>query len=194
LQELKEGAQSEKDYYKETMRDALGNVLPAAIGDFVRATPRGVDAPAGTYTAWNPETQSYEERQSNSPVNVADEFANQRFDAGFNTSSPYNVNSDFFVGAQTPQSLPSRVNDLELTQMLEAYKQPGNNSTGLQDLLDTNDYGGMQENVFNPSSGAGGDFAPRMETPADMGIAGGKFSEYYQDAYKRGGQIRRGKR
>jgi len=77
--------------------------------------------------------------------------------------------------------------------MLDAYKQPNNNSAALQDLLGTNDYG-MQESVFNPLSGAGGDFVPRVEAPMDMGIAGGKFNEYYQDEYKRGGQIRRGRR
>ena len=193
LKELQAGAKDEKDYYKETMRDAIGSVLPAAIGQFVRATPQGVDAPAGTYTTWNPETQSYEQNQSSSPVAVADAFANQRFDAGFNSTSPYNVNSDFYVGAQTPQSLPSRVNEMELLEMLDAYKQPNNNSAALQDLLGTNDYG-MQESVFNPLSGAGGDFVPRVEAPMDMGIAGGKFNEYYQDEYKRGGQIRRGRR
>lgn len=194
LKELQAGAKDEKDYYKETMRDAIGSVLPAAIGNFVRATPQGTEAPAGTYTAWNPETQTYEEKQSNSPVSVADAFANQRFDAGFNSSSPFNTSSDFYVGPQTPRSLPSQVNEMELLEMLDAYKQPNAQPTGLQDLLGTDDYGGMQESVFNPIGGAGGDFVPRVEAPMEMGIAGGKFNEYYQDAYKRGGQIRRGRR
>lgn len=192
LKELQQGAQGEKEYYKETMRDALGNVLPGAIGDFVRANKQGIDAPVGAYTTWNPETQSYEEQQSNSPVNVADAFANQRFDAGFNTNSPYNINSDFYVGAQTPQSLPSQVNQMELLEMLSQYAQPDSSPTGLQNFLENNmgsdDYG-------NPMLAPGGDFAPRNETPMDSGISGGKLTnDYFQDQYKRGGQIRRGGR
>jgi len=42
--ELKGGAQGENDYYKEVMRDTIGDALPNSIGDFVRATPRMTDA------------------------------------------------------------------------------------------------------------------------------------------------------
>ena len=58
VKELQADAKGQKEYYKETMRDAIGNVLPDAIGDFVRATPRSnIDEPAGTY--WDSETQSW---------------------------------------------------------------------------------------------------------------------------------------
>jgi hypothetical protein len=194
LKELQAGAKDEKDYYKETMRDAIGSVLPAAIGQFVRATPQGVDAPAGTYTVWNPETQSYEQNQSSSPVVMPNAFSNEQFDAKFNPNSMFNVDSPTYMGAQAPGTLQPQVNTTDLLEMLDQYRQPSNNSTSLQELLGSSDYGSnMQENVFNPDMG-GGDFSPSADALMDMGIAGGKFNEYYQDAYKRGGQIRRGRR
>ena len=179
LKELQAGAKDEKDYYKETMRDAIGSVLPAAIGQFVRATPQGVDAPAGTYTVWNPETQSYEENRSSNSVSAPDAFANQRFDAKFDPNSMFNVDSPTYMGAQAPGTLQPQANTIDLLEMLDQYRQPSNDAPNLQELLGSSDYGSnMQENVFNP----------------DMDLAGGKFNEYYQDAYKRGGQIRRGRR
>jgi hypothetical protein len=73
--ELKGGAEGNKEYYKEVMRDTIGNSLPDSIGDFVRATPRISEAdqiPAGTYTAFDPETQTHVQRESSNPVAKAD--------------------------------------------------------------------------------------------------------------------------
>ena len=40
VKDLQADAKAEKDYFKETMRDTIGNALPNSIGDFIRATPR----------------------------------------------------------------------------------------------------------------------------------------------------------
>jgi len=51
VRELKAGADDEKDYYKEVMRDTIGDALPESIGDFVRATPR-VEEPYDPYNGY----------------------------------------------------------------------------------------------------------------------------------------------
>jgi hypothetical protein len=53
--ELKAGAQDDKDYYKEVLRDTIGDALPNTIGDFIRATPRVEEAydPYNGYYAQN---------------------------------------------------------------------------------------------------------------------------------------------
>jgi hypothetical protein len=124
VRELQAGAKDEKDYYKETMRDAVGDMLPGAIGDFVRATPRGTtDEPAGTH--WDPDTQNW--KQSSNPVATYDPFASDRFGAGFDMSSPYNPNSQNFVGPNDPASMDDAVNVQnmnELYELLNRYQQP----------------------------------------------------------------------
>jgi hypothetical protein len=55
VKDLQSDAKAEKDYFKETMRDAAGNVLPGALGDFVRATPKETEPydPYNGYYAQN---------------------------------------------------------------------------------------------------------------------------------------------
>lgn len=86
VKELQADAKGEKEYYKETMRDAIGNVLPESIGDFVRATPRAnIDEPASTY--WDSETQSWKE--SNSPIVVNPyQFENTLRNETYGTMTP----------------------------------------------------------------------------------------------------------
>lgn len=150
--ELKTGAKDEKDYYKETMRDALGNILPGAVGDFVRATPKGVDAAAGVHTVWNPVTQSYEEKQSSSPVGTFDPFSNQRFDAQYNSNSMFNVDSPTYMGAQAPGALQRQVNTTDLLEMLDQYRQTDGNQTN------SNDYGSNNSGVENLDFGGTMDY------------------------------------
>ena len=90
---LSADAKSDKDYYKEIMRDSLGNMLPDTVGDFVRATPRISAAdvqPAGVYTAFDPVTQAYIQQGSSSPIARSDT-------AGFD-----NFVRDLNYGTQTP--------------------------------------------------------------------------------------------
>ena len=69
--ELKGDAEGQKEYYKEVMRDTIGNALPDLIGDVVRANPRVPESergPSGTYIAYDPETDSWVERQASNPI------------------------------------------------------------------------------------------------------------------------------
>ena len=91
--ELKGGAQDEKDYYREVMRDTIGDMLPDTVGDFVRATPRISEAdrqPAGEYIAWNPDTQSFETQGSPRPVSTSNSaaFENTVRDMQYGTQTP----------------------------------------------------------------------------------------------------------
>ena len=91
--ELKGGAEADKEYYKEVMRDSIGDMLPDTVGDFVRATPRISEAdrqPAGEYTAWDPATQTYVRHRSSNPVTSAnsDAFDNTVRDMTYGTQTP----------------------------------------------------------------------------------------------------------
>jgi hypothetical protein len=91
--ELKGGAQGENEYYKEVMRDSIGDMLPDTIGDFVRATPRiseADQAPAGVYTAFDPDTQTYVQYGSPNPVSTGTSgaFENTVRDTQYGTQTP----------------------------------------------------------------------------------------------------------
>jgi hypothetical protein len=126
--ELKGGAQDDKEWYKEVMRDSIGDMLPDTVGDFVRATPRISEAdlqPAGEYIAWNPDTQSFETQGSPRPVASSDPFASARFDAKVNPDSPYNTNSQNYVGPANPKDMDSSIyssNLTDLLSMLDEYR------------------------------------------------------------------------
>jgi hypothetical protein len=73
--QLQADAKADQEYFKEVMRDSIGNALPESVGDFVRATPRVSEAdqaPAGIYTAFDPETQTYIQRESSNPITRGD--------------------------------------------------------------------------------------------------------------------------
>jgi hypothetical protein len=126
--ELKGGAEDNKEWYKEVMRDSIGDMLPDTVGDFVRATPRISEAdlqPAGEYIAWNPDTQSFETQGSPRPVASSDPFASARFDAKVNPDSPYNTNSQNYVGPANPKDMDSSIyssNLTDLLSMLDEYR------------------------------------------------------------------------
>jgi hypothetical protein len=92
--ELKGGAEADKEYYKEVMRDSIGDMLPDTIGDFVRATPRISEAdlqPAGEYIAWDPKTESWTIQGSPRPVPTGisrDAFENIARDMQYGTQTP----------------------------------------------------------------------------------------------------------
>jgi hypothetical protein len=70
---MQSDAKSNNQYYKEIMRDALGNVLPESIGNIIRSNPKISEAdqtPAGEYMAWDPATQSWTTQGSPSPVST----------------------------------------------------------------------------------------------------------------------------
>jgi len=91
--ELKGGAQGENEYYKEVMRDSIGDMLPDTVGDFVRATPRiseADQAPAGAYTVFDPATQTYTQQGSSNPVALANSAGFENFvrDLNYGTQTP----------------------------------------------------------------------------------------------------------
>ena len=66
-------AKANNQYYKELMRDALGNVLPDSIGNIIRSNPKISEAdlqPAGEYIAWDPATESWTIQESPRPVST----------------------------------------------------------------------------------------------------------------------------
>jgi len=90
---LKRGAQDENEDYKQVMRDSIGNMLPDAVGDFVRATPRRSEAdsqPAGAYTVFDPETQTYIQQGSFNPVASSNSAGFDNFvrDLNYGTHTP----------------------------------------------------------------------------------------------------------
>ena len=67
-------AKSNNQYYKELMRDALGNMLPDSIGNIIRSNPKISAAdlqPAGEYIAWDPATESWTIQGSPRPVSTS---------------------------------------------------------------------------------------------------------------------------
>jgi len=67
-------AKANNQYYKELMRDALGNVLPDSIGNIIRSNPKISEAdlqPAGEYIAWDPATESWTIQGSPRPVSTS---------------------------------------------------------------------------------------------------------------------------
>jgi len=210
--ELKGGAQDEKEYYKEVMRDTIGDMLPGGVGDFVRANPKNSEidsSPAGTYTAWNPDTQSFEEQQSNNPVTVFDQFAADRFASGFDVTSPYNVASNTYIGPQTPGSIQTQINTTDLLELLEPYRSsetPEMTTTGIKEIAPAGSTIDTDIDAIIPS-GAGGDFVSRADSLMDSGGTmdysdvfgssyggggGGGGGKYYDDfssqAYAKGGK------
>jgi hypothetical protein len=194
--ELKGGAQDDKEWYKEVMRDTIGDALPGSIGDFVRATPRGDDTPAGMY--YDPNVGDFV--QSSNPVASSDQFAGDRFGGEYDQNSVFNTNSQNYVGPVTP----STQNDVyygnmsELLGMLSPYRTaevPEMVTTGTKETApdgytfnaDTGtaepiDFGGTMDysDVFG---GGYSDFG---------GGGGGGGGKYYDDfssqAYAKGGQ------
>lgn len=185
--QLKAGAEDEKAYGKEVIRDTIGDALPNSIGDFVRATPRNTEnnnTPAGTYTAWDPETQSWTQQASANPVGSSDPFAGARFDAGINPNSQYNPASDAYMGAKPP----SIQNEVDLLDILDPYRAQAVPEMTIDGAKESASEGYH----FDPNTGTAVpiDFGGTMDY-GDMfggGGGGGKYMDA-QDAYKRGGQI-----
>jgi hypothetical protein len=217
VKDLQNGAKDDKTYSKEIMRDALGDVLPNAIGDFVRATPRGDNSPAGTYTAWNPETQSYEQNQSSNPVATSNAFTNQQFDARYNPNSVFNPDSINYSGPAHPLFADSnayRTNISDLMEMLQPYKAGNAKATNLDDIFGkdiTPNPLVMENNTPGGDVGSGTlDFGGTMDmsdalgayeqSPIEMGGNSGGGKGGLDDlvamysSYATGGQIRAGGR
>jgi hypothetical protein len=170
--ELQGGAKNNNEVYKEVMRDAIGDVLPGTIGDLVRVSPRNTetdDTPAGTYIAWNPDTQSFKEQQSNSPITMYP--AQDSFAAAYDPTSQYNPISDTYVGPQEKDAMQPVQSRIDLLEMLTPYKTGEvyeMTTTGAKETAPDGYTFDFDTGMVVPS-GAGGDFAPRTESLMDYG-------------------------
>jgi hypothetical protein len=181
VKDLQAGAQAEKDYGKEIMRDTIGDALPNSIGDFVRATPRTTDA--------GYEARMEALRQSaNTPEAIA------QFNAGFNPDSQYNLNSQNYVGAPNPAEIGSDIysNNLKsLYEMLGQYQQPPESSTGPHDEI--------SQEFLNNEYDFGNEFSDYLAAPdagaatmdyGDMVGGGGRDGGKYMDSQMaKGGRV-----
>ena len=218
-QELKTGAEDQKAYEKEVMRDSIGDMLPTAVGDFVRATPRTTDEgyeasmEALRQSANTPEaTARFEDFMrdlnvgDNYPVGPLEEYDQKRLDDEYDFQTSL---SDFQQPSESnTRSLSSQPSD---TQVMSGYRFDP--TTGQAVPIEANaapegyTYDanlGMNVPVTESLAPTGYQFDPNTGTSApidfggtmdygDMfgGGGGGKLEAMLQaqDEYKRGGQI-----
>jgi len=174
--QLKNGAEDEKAYGKEVMRDTVGDMLPGAIGNFVRATPKNTDidnTPAGVY--YDPNVGDFV--QSPNPVISSDPFVGDRFAAKVDPNSVYNTDSQTYMGPANPKDMNSSIysgNLTDLLEMLGPYEQQ-NFETPAQTATQSApiDFGGTMDysDVFGGSGG------------------GGKLEDYASSQYRQGGRV-----
>lgn len=205
-QELKTGAEDQKAYEKEVMRDSIGDMLPTAVGDFVRATPRMSDA--------DYEASMEALRQSANTPEAANRYENNVRDMNYGTQIP---GQGKYVGP-LPEDNPifdAQVSnlpyDLKSTpvsgtpegfdpNLLASIMRGGSEEVGPQEnysqqRLDAEyDFGSDFSDYLGKPNGdiAPIDFGGTMDY-GDMfgGGGGGKLEAMLQaqDEYKRGGQI-----
>ena len=208
--ELKGGAKDNEDYYKEVMRDSIGDMLPDTVGDFVRATPRNTETdntPAGVY--YDPNVGDFV--QSSNPVVSSDPFAGDRFSGKYDQNSVFNTDSQNYVGPANPKDMDSSIYSSNLTNllsMLDEYRAAEvpetvitatketapegytfDNETGLnvpvvdQTVTETPiDFGGTMDYSDIFSGGGGRDL--EMYSGNDFGGfggGGGSIGKYYDD-------------
>ena len=201
VKNLQADAKADKDYTKEIFRDAVGNVLPDSIGDFVRATPRS-DEPYDPYNGYYSQDVNDWIETSNSTPEKLDAFENLVRDMNYGTQTP---GQGKYVGP-LPEDNPmfdARVSnlpyDLKSTPtsgapedfdpaLLASIMRGDNPNTADNSFVD--DLGEMTiVGDRTPSSNmAPIDFGGMMDYGDVLG-GGGKLEEYFASQYKRGGQI-----
>jgi hypothetical protein len=187
--ELKGGAKDNEDYYKEVMRDSIGDMLPDTVGDFVRATPRISEAdsqPAGVYTAFDPDTETYVQQGSSNPVASSDPFAGDRFSGKYDQDSVFNTNSQNYVGPANPKDMDSSIyssNLTDLLSMLDEYRAAEVPETVITASKETAPEGYTFDNETGLNVPVGDQTV--TETPIDFGgtmdysdIFGGDYNYY----------------
>jgi hypothetical protein len=142
--ELKAGAQDDKDYYKEVLRDTIGNALPNTIGDFIRATPR-VEEPYDPYNGYYAQNIGDWVSTLESTPEANDKFENFVRNENYGTLTP---GQGKYVGP-LPEDNPMFQNRVENL----AYDLNSIPTSGMPETLDI-------ENLRN-AIGPGGDFMPR---------------------------------
>jgi len=201
--ELKAGAEDDKEYYREVMRDSIGDALPESIGDFVRSTPRAqTEEPSGMY--YDPNANDFV--QSTNPVAASP--ASESFASAFDSNSVFNTNSPNYVGPANPNDMNSSIysgNLTELLTMLNDYQATNNPETVVNNTQETVPEGAISNvdtGATVSSNTSGDDFAPidfgsfmdfgDIYGEQDFGGGWGGGGKYMDSEYAKGGQIYRG--
>jgi hypothetical protein len=200
VKQLQTDAKVNEDYLKQIMRDAAGNVLPDSIGNLIRATPKPSEAdlqPAGVYTAFEPETQTYIQQESPNPIPRGDSAKFEDF------LRELEIEVVPEVGPQEEYS-QARLNDeYDFMNSLSDF-QPGLQDSapatepGLQDSDNSIDLSGTMD--YSDLFGGDNTYYGGFDTGRDFGGGGGNSGggKFYDDfssmAMAKGGQIRRGRR
>jgi len=143
VKDLQADAKAEKDYFKETMRDTIGNALPNSIGDFVRATPR-VEEPYDPYNGYYAQNINDWVSTLDSTPESNDKFEDFVRNEYYGTQTP---GQGKYVGP-LPEDNPMFENRIENL----AYDLNSIPTSGAPESLDI-------ENLRN-AIGPGGDFMP----------------------------------
>jgi hypothetical protein len=200
VKQVQADAKVNEDYFKQIMRDAAGNVLPDSIGNLIRATPKPSEAdlqPAGVYTAFDPETQTYIQQESPNPIPRGDSAKFEDF------LRELEIEVVPEVGPQEEYS-QARLNDeYDFMNSLSDF-QPGLQDSapatepGLQDSDNSIDLSGTMDYSDLFSGGGGRDlemyFGNDFGGFGGGGGGGGGYFDYSSNAMAKGGQIRRGRR
>lgn len=192
VKELKAGADDEKDYYKEVMRDTIGDALPDTIGDFVRATPR-VEEPYDPYNGYFAQNINDWVGTRESTPEVYDRFENTVRDMNYGTQTP---GTGKYVGPLAEDNPIFEANVSNLPYELKSTPVSGAPDDFDPALLasiirgSSEDTSGIPEMVTTGSK----DSAPPGYTfDGDYGMnvpsGGGKLEDYSYSEYRRGGQV-----
>ena len=200
-QELKSGAEGEKAYGREVIRDAIGDMLPSAVGDFVRVTPRMSD------TDYEANMEAL--RQSTNSPEAANRYENNVRDMNYGTQIP---GQGKFVGALPENNAIFQSNVSNLPYELKSTPVSGAPDDFDPALLASIMRGGSEEvgpqenysqSRLDSEYDFGSDFSEYLgklngdNATIDFGGGGGKLENLIQaedNNYKYGGQIYRGRR
>ena len=195
---IKDDAKNNEEYYKQVMRNAAGDVLPESIGDLVRATPRISEAdlqPAGIYTTFDPETETYVQRESPNPAAKPDAAQFEDF------MRELNFGANLEVGPQEEYS-QTRLNDeYDFATSLSDFQPVMNDSAPVTetpaDSSGAIDFGGTMDysEIFGDYGGGYGGAGKGFEREMDYGGGYDPFEGSGNYVYNaKGGVIPRGRR
>lgn len=208
FKELKAGAEDEKAYGKEVARDAIGDMLPNAVGDFVRATPR-VEEPYDPYNGYFAQNIGDWVSTRDSTPEQLNTFENTVRDMNYGTQTP---GQGKYVGPLPEDNAMFDAQVSNLPYDLKATPVSGapddfdpallasilrGDSANTTDTGFTDDVGEMTI-VDQKDSGGGGNLSytdmidiQNQALNSTPNYGGGKLEDYFLQAaaYKRGGQI-----
>jgi hypothetical protein len=202
--QLKDDAKADKDYTKEIFRDAIGDVLPNPVGDFVRATPR-VEEPYDPYNGYFAQNINDWVSTRQATPEEYDRFENTVRDMNYGTQIPGTGKS---VGPLPEDNPMFEANVSNLPYDLKATPVSGTPDDFDPALLasiirgdsanttDTGAMGSLGDMAATGDKAPGGDFAPidfggTMDYSDVFGgsSGGSKLEDYAYSQYRQGGRV-----